>query len=142
MNLNNHGWGLKQMILYSAILLIALLCISIFGHQLEDGIGETFRKNLKGTITYSTIEEEIKAKTLSYIQKYYKEKIGTGTITITTNNLIKYQMLNELDLITSENDTCVGYALVRKEKEELIVEPFIHCNQYETKNYQSWRIEE
>lgn len=143
MKLNNHGMGLKYLILYSAILIIAFLFVIFFGREFNDGLGDVFKSSIKGNVTYATIENNMKEATLSYMKKYYKEEVGLGTITITTDNLLKYQMLNESDLVTSEKDNCKGYALVKKNEEgNLNAESYIQCKNYETKNYQSWRIGE
>lgn len=142
MKLNNHGLGLKYLILYSVIIIMAIFFIVVFSRQASDGFGDIFKESLKGNVTYTTIETNMSEKTLAYMKKYYKEEVGLGTITVTTDNLLKYQMLNEIDLITSEKDTCQGYALVKKNNGTLQAESFIKCNHYETKNYQSWRMGE
>lgn len=140
MKLNNHGLGLKYMILYSVILILAFFFVVVFARQASDGFGDIFKENIKGNITYASIENHIEEVTLSYMKKYYKEEVGLGTITVTIDNLLKYQMLSESDLITSEKDICKGYALVKKESGSLQAQSFIKCTNYETKDYQSWRI--
>ncbi len=142
MKLNNHGLGLKYLILYSVVIIIAIFFIVVFSRQAREGLGDVFKDSIKGNITYSTIEKNLVEKSLAYIEKYYKEEIGLGTITVTTGNLLKFQMLNESDLITSEKDSCKGYALIKKNNGTLLAESYIKCNNYETKNYQSWRIGE
>lgn len=140
MKLNNHGLGLKYLIIYSTIIILAVFFIVVFSRQASDGFGDIFKESIKGNITYSTIETNISEKTLVYMKKYYKEEVGLGTITVTTDNLLKYQMLSESDLITSEKDTCKGYALVKKAGGSLQAQSFIKCTNYETKDYQNWRI--
>ena len=143
MKLNKHGLGLKYLILYSAIFIIAILFIVFFSKQASEGLGDVFKSSIKGNVTYATIENNISEAALSYMKKYYKEEVGLGTITVTTDNLLKYQMINEIDLVTSENDNCKGYVLVKKNGDEtLSTESYIQCKNYETKNYQSWRIGE
>lgn len=142
MILNNHGLALKYLIIYSVILVLAFLFVVFFSRQMSSCLGDVFKESIKGNITYSSIEETMSEKALSYMKKYYKEEVGLGTITITTDNLLKFQMLNESDLVTSENDICKGYVLIRKNNGTLDSESFIKCTKYETKNYQSWRIGE
>ena len=131
------------MILCSAIILIALFFVVAFSTQLMREFGPSFKESITGKVTYATIERNINNATLSYMDKYYKNEIGTGTITILTDNLIEYNLLKDTDLVTSENDICSGYALVRKNNnEDLEVETFIKCKDYTTRNFQNWRMGE
>lgn len=143
MKLNNHGWGLKQMIVYSAILLMALFITVFFSMQLTAAFNEPFQKSTLRNVTYSMIEENIVMATSSYMEKYYDSEIGSGTITVKTDNLILYGVLKEEDLVTSTKDICKGYSLVRKNIESgLKIDAYIKCSNYETSNYQNWRMGE
>lgn len=143
MKLNNHGWGLNEMLIYCGILLFFLMVAIFFIVQLSNSLGDTFKSSVSGDITYSMVEENIKSATSSYIEKYYKEDIGTGTITVSVDNLLKYDMLSESSIKpTDEKNACKGYALVKKENNELIIDSYIKCDNYETDNYQAWRIGE
>ena len=118
---NNSGFGLKELIMYGALLFIALLFV----------------------VTYPMIENSLKEATLKYFNKYYKEEIGGGTITVTASNLIKYHLLDDNEMFTDQKDYCEGYSLIyRNRNNEIEVHPFIHCDSYETKGYQSWRLGE
>lgn len=140
---NNHGWGLRQMILCSAIIVIALLFVVFYSSRLMDGLGDVFHDSIIEDITYASIEESISTAALTYADTYYENEIGSGTITVTTTNLIQYDLLEQTDLITSSNDTCQGYVLLRKDEDnDLNAEPYIQCTSYETNNYQSWRVGE
>lgn len=131
------------MIFCSAILLMALFFTIFFSMQLMDGIGDSFKENLTGKITYATIERNVTNGAMQYMDKYYDNELSSGTVTILTDNLIKYGILKEDDFITYEKDTCTGYALIRKNKEnKLYSEPFIKCNNYLSKEFQNWRIGE
>ncbi len=142
MRMNNHGWGAKEMIFCSAIILIAFFFVVFYTSQLMEGLGDTFRQNITGNITYSSIEENVEKSALAYMSKYYKNEVGMGTITIKSSNLIQYGILKESDFVTSEKDSCYGYALVRRDGEDLMAEPYITCSKYETDHYQSWRLGE
>ena len=131
------------MLVYCAILLFFLLIAIFFVIQLSKSLGDTFKESIGGSVTYSNVEENIESATSSYIEKYYHEKIGTGIITITTENLLKYKIIDEYKLTPSEEETpCVGYALVKQENNELTISSYIKCKNYETNDYQSWRLGE
>lgn len=143
MKLNNNGWCLNQMLLCSAIIGIALFFAVFFSMQLMDEFGESFKESITGKVTYATIERNIRNGALSYMEKYYKNEVGEGTISILTDNLIEYETLKESDLITSEKDVCKGYALVRKNnKNTLNVNAYILCNEYKTQEFKEWRMGE
>ena len=136
---NRLGFGLKELIVYSAILFIALLFVVYNTKTLTKEFKEINRKE----ITYPVIEDSIKEATLKYFDKFYKEEIGGGTITVTSSNLVKYHLLKDEDMITDQKDYCKGYGLIyRNRNNEIEVRPFIHCDSYETKGYQSWSLGE
>lgn len=131
------------MILCCAILLISLFFAIFFSMQLMGEFGESFKESVTGKVTYATVERNVTNGALSYMEKYYKEEVGNGTITILTDNLIDYSLLKENDLVTTEKDICYGYALVRKNnKDTLGVSAYIKCNDYITKDFQEWRMGE
>lgn len=140
---NNYGFGLKQFILYGAILMVALFFVSFFVSQLSDEFGDVFRNSITSGNTYSSLESNLSRSALIYMDEYYKSEIGLSTITVTTDNLIHYGIMYEKDLKIGTKDSCKGYALVKKETENsLIADAYIKCSKYETLNYQSWRLGE
>lgn len=142
MKLNNHGWGLNEMLILMAVLLSFLLVAIFFVIQLSNALGDTFQ-TMHGKVTYTDVEDTIKAAATSYINEFYEYEIGSGTITVTTENLIKYEILDASKLKpTDEKSSCKGYVLVSKDKEALLFAPYITCDNYETKGYQSWRLGE
>lgn len=141
MRINNHGLSITKMIIYSAILIIALLFVIRIARQVEENFSANLKEAVKGKITYEIVENTIEEKAVEYIDKYYKNVIGFGTITVTTESLLKHQLLNKIDLQTDNSDTCIGYALVKKDAEENIkADAFIACEQYKTKEFQEWRM--
>ena len=141
MKLSNHGWSINQMILCCSVLLIAFFFVVFFAMQLQKQFGDSFKESITGKVTYATIERNISVGSLAYIEEYYDNDVGNGTITITTDNLIEYAIIDDEDLITSEKDSCKGYALIRKNKDtSLYSEAFITCQDYTTKDFQHWRM--
>lgn len=147
MKLNNNGWGLSEMIIFSAILIIALFFVVFYAFQFkrENTIKtstQTNNESIKENITYTSIENKIREATLTYMQKYYDDRIS-GTVTIPTSNLIYTHLLEDSDLITSDKDSCDGYALVyKKENQDYEIEAYIKCTNYKTNEFQNWRIGE
>lgn len=138
--LNKNGWGIRSFIICGAILLLALILTTFFVIRLYSGL-----PNLTGFMTdpieYQTIEENLNEKSLQYINKYYDSEITTGVIVVSTKNLLKYDLIEEKDLIqTKNNDICEGYSLIRKEEEKLTSKSYITCDNYVTDGYQSWRV--
>lgn len=131
------------MILCCAIIMIAFFFVVFFSMQLMNTFGETFKESVTGNVTYATIERNLESGARAYINEYYDEEIGRGTITVLKENLIYYDILKESDFVTTEKDACDGYALVRKNSDDsLHVEPYITCDDYITKDFQEWRIGE
>ena len=127
------------MLIFIAILLFFLLLIVFVSTQLSS----VLENNDSSKVTYSDVEVNVKNATVTYVNDYYEDEVSSGTLTITTENLIKYGVLKENQLLPSdEKNSCKGYALVYKELEELVFEPYIKCTNYETRGYQGWRLGE
>ena len=137
--LNNHGWGFRAYMIASGILLIALILVAFLVTRLYSGL-PSLETAMENTKTYSTIENDIKAFAHSYIVDYHQEEITTGVVTVSTNKLIEKGFLTDKKLTTSDGDKCKGYALIRKDNDVLVVEPYIKCKNYTTVGYQSWRL--
>jgi hypothetical protein len=138
--LNKNGWGFRSFIIGGSILLIALLVATFFIIRLYRSL-----PNLTGFIVdpvdYQTIEETLDSASLNYINDYYNEEITTGVIVVSTDNLLKYNIINNSDLIqTTNNDLCSGYSLISKEDGKLISKSYISCDNYTSDGYQSWRV--
>lgn len=143
MKLNNHGWGLNQMLIYCAIILFFLMISVFFIIQLSNALGDTIKKNVINENTYSDIENIISSAAVDYIEKYYENDLSIGTVTVPTKNLLHYNLITESRLVTTPgNDECYGYALVKKEADELTSHSYIKCSNYETNGFQSWRLGE
>lgn len=138
--LNKHGWGFRSFLIGGTVLLIALLFATFFIIRLYNGL-----PNISGyivdSIDYQSIEENLDNASLKYISKYYNQEITTGVIVVSTDNLLKYNIINENDLHeTNNNDKCKGYSLIRKEEGKIISNSYITCNNYISEGYQSWRV--
>jgi len=138
--LNKNGWGFREFIIAGAVLFIALLTTTFFVIRLYSEL-PNLSSTMAESISYQDIENNLNDSSIIYINEYYKQEITTGVIVVSTDNLLKYEIINNKDLKeTSNNDLCSGYSLIRKEKGELTSESFIKCKNYVTEGYQSWRV--
>lgn len=129
------------MLFLIAILLIALFFVAFFSNQLMGEFGDSFKESITGKVTYTTIERNMKEAALKYLDKYYENEIGAGTLTILSDSLIQYNLLQDTDFVTSEKDICKGYVLVKRDNDNsLITNAFIKCENYKSMDYQDWRI--
>ena len=142
MKLNNQGFSLTQMLLCCGILLFFLLVTIFMIRQLTDSFGDAFKNSLVDPATASDIENRIEEASLKYISEFYKQDIGTGTITITVENLKKNKYLDNSDLyLNKKGNICDGYALVFKDNTGKIeTDAYIKCGEYVTDGFQSWRL--
>lgn len=138
--LNKNGWGFRTFIIAGSILFIALIITSFFIIRLYSSL-PNLNALMNEPLDYEDIEENLVESSLNYINKYYDEEITTGVIVISTDNLLKYNVIEKKDLIeTTNEDECRGYALIRKEEGNLVSTSYIKCNNYITEGYQDWRI--
>ncbi len=138
MKLDNRGWGLAELLVWCGVLLIFLLIAVFFIIQLSKSLGEAFKDSLKEDKTTISIEENVENASLKYMKDNYKD-IGSGTITITIDNLKNGKYLNEKD-ITYNGAVCNGYALITKKDNKLNSDAYIRCGEYMTVGFQEWRI--
>lgn len=125
---NNHGWGMREMIVFSSILIGFLLLAVILVNQLYTGIEQMNKPNEtpKG-YSYQEIELNIKTAAKKYNKEHPEESI------IYKEDLVDLNYLKEEKMFSKkEQDTCTGYVIIEDEKTFL---PFISCNEYETEGY-------
>ena len=151
MKLNKNGWGLRAMIIYSGILIIflaiAIFTIYRFYDAFRDMPQDIQTENSPSdsgvnTNTYQNIEQSIKNASITYVNEYYEsEEIGTADIIISISNLVNHNYISQPKDLTNNTD-CTGYALVKKENNQLISTPYLKCQNYTSTGYQEWRIGE
>ena len=120
MKLNNHGWGLKEMLFFSAILLFFVLFVSVLINSLYSQLDLSNNGS-----TYKDIENNLKIAA----RRYIKNHADDDSEILTSDELIENKYLTSSKLKTS-NDTCEGYVMITDD-----YEVFIHCNNYETEGY-------
>lgn len=138
--LNNKGWGFRQFLIAGAVLFIALIITTFFVIRLYSNL-PNLSSIIMESFTYEEIENNLDYMSIKYINEYYDQEITTGVIVVSTDNLLKYNIIIEKDLINTDNkDLCSGYSLIRKENGELTSKSYIKCDNYTTEGYQSWRV--
>jgi hypothetical protein len=130
------------MLFYCAILFIFLIVAVILIIQLASALGDNIGSNIIGVVSVYDVEDNLTEAARSYVNKYYSsEDLVDYSITVTSDNLIKYNLLDEESLTpTKEKNPCVGYALVKKNDEDVDISSYIKCSSYETDGYQNWRL--
>ncbi len=131
MKLNNHGWGLKEMLFFSAILLFFVLLVSVLINSLYSQLdlsnngSSTSSSSTSSGYTYKDIENNLKFAA----QRYIKNHADDDSEILTSDELLESKYIMSSKLKTS-NDTCEGYVMITDD-----YETFIHCNNYETEGY-------
>lgn len=138
MKLDNRGWGLAELLVWCGVLLIFLLIAVFFIIQLSKSLGSVFKATLAENKTTITIEDNVEKASLNYTKDNYNQ-VGSGTITITIDNLKKGNYLSDKD-ITYNNIVCDGYALITNKNNKINSDAYIKCGDYMTTGFQDWRI--
>lgn len=140
MKLDNRGWGFGQMLVCCGILLFVLLVAIIMIRQLYYSLGDDFKNSLIDFTTVDEVETTLENVSLKYMSEYYKQDVGTGTITITVDNLRKNKYITNSDISINGN-LCDGYILVNKDSNnKLKSDAYITCDGYTTSGFQQWRL--
>lgn len=147
MKLNNHGWGLKDMVLYMTILVIFLF-IAVFlivrmYHQLDQrnfNISDYFPEGETTTtekeiLLYSDLEVKIKNSAVKYLKNYYENELTNEKISITLNVLKAKNLIDDLKDI-KDKSSCDGYVLASmNDNLEMVYYPYVKCANYTTLGY-------
>ena len=127
--LNNHGWGLREMLFICAGIILCVLFVAAMVNNLYSEItpatgGETSRPSTS-TNTYEKVEKRLESAAKLYHRRH--EEIGNLII---SDDLLDEKYLTTEDL-TVNNDFCSGYVIV----ENNVYTPYISCENYETEGY-------
>lgn len=154
MKLDNRGWGYRDMIIYSCILLFCLLLSVYFVNSLyndleksaerqkinssSSDVVEVPKKEDKDDIKidysyYFDLEDKLKEATTKYI-KNENVDLSNGLVTINSSILVDKGYLN--DFYDQYGVRCGGYSNVLiEENSEYSVQSYILCNDYSTAGY-------
>lgn len=152
MKLGNQGFGLKEMIIYTCLLLLLLVFVSIeinsFYKNLPKNQEENQVQETKPTIEepekkpeqptepsvdenyYQDLECKLKMATQTYIEDNPYE-LGDEILTIDANTLINLGYISSL-YAQDGTSTCQGYSNVYIQDGEIEINPHITCYNYQT----------
>lgn len=152
MKLGNHGWGMRDMIIYTCILILFLLVAAYSVKSLYDVIG-TPVENENVPVTPPVVEETEEDKPIVVDYEYYNKLeldmknatlnylaarptiIENDILKITSDTLVNLEYMDELYDQTKENK-CLGYSNVYQDEDgDYIVKSYISCNNYVTEGY-------
>ena len=152
MKLDDRGWGYRDMIIYSSIIIISLLIVVFFSHLMYTNL----EKNVSNTPSYVTKTEGEKDKeTISLTKEqeaYYHNKeleIKQATyVYLEKNNYQETSTIRKIDLDILEGfgyvnkvtdildgSACKGYATILVKNSLYTVESYITCSHYVTDGY-------
>lgn len=152
MKFNNHGWSVKEMIIYVCILLIFLfVATSLISSMYEDLSNQVNNTNNKfqantnndqlkeekseiDTSFYDAYEERMEQATLSYMNNV-DIILEKSIYMVTLEDLITYGYIEMLyDQI--DGSTCIGYSnIFDNVNGEYEVNSYVRCNNYVTEGY-------
>ena len=153
MKLNNNGWGYRDMIIYTCIILFALIfvafSISAFYDNLMEDINSDRNNNpvvnepveekepSQNVVTdgnyYIIQENKLKNATLNYVSKYSYE-LSESILTVSIDTLVS---LGFMDHMYDQTGTykCSGYSNVYISGDDYGIVPYISCGNYVTSGY-------
>lgn len=163
MKLNNHGWGMREMIIYTCIMILLLLfvasSISSFYSSMEASQAEKekrYKESLKNQENEKKEEQEEQEEKNPIIEvdyDYYENlenKIKTATYDYMNDNAynLDNQILNvTLDTLVNLNylekfydqtgaNACTGYSNVYEDESgAYVINSYISCSNYTTDGY-------
>lgn len=154
MKLGNQGFGLREMIIWTCVLLIILLFVAMQINTMYKKIEENKEHNpihdvvetpqdnvhepeeqqpLVETIDYDyykSLENKIKTATVNYLNEN-PTVLSEQLLTLTSTDLINLGYLTTLYAQDGES-ICSGYSNVYETNEEIVVNPYVICNNYNT----------
>ena len=125
---NNQGWGLREMLFFSGILLLAVIVVAILVNTLYNDLSSSLPNsddNKTGS-TYEQVEENL----VNAAKRYYRAHKDEAGDLIVSEDLIAEGYIT-VQKLTVNNDICDGYVLVDDE----VFTPYITCTNYETEGY-------
>ena len=127
--LNKQGWGLKEMILLSGILVIFLIIAIYYVVSLYRGIGEDVTNS-----SYYELEKRLENQAKIYLSDYYGANLTSDKVIISRGILRSYNL--DVSLVDSFGNACSGYVVAYKTMGIVNVDGYIKCNNYQTIGYE------
>jgi hypothetical protein len=143
--LNNHGWGIRDMIIYSCIILLFLLIATYYIKSFYSGLS-----NASNTVVETKQEEKVEKEINYSLYKNYEQRMSNAAINYVynhyngLNNGIASVRLTELisggyiePLYDQKDGTgCVGYSNVWDTEDGVLhASSYISCTSYKTEGF-------
>lgn len=126
--LNKHGWGLKEMLILSGILILFLFVAIFYIFTLYNELDKEISSNY-----YSSLEHDLEASAEIYLNDYFDGVLTDEKITISRNVLRLYDL--DVTLKDKNGNLCSGYVVANKDA----IKGYISCDEYTTEGYEEWR---
>ena len=125
---NNHGWGLKEMLFFSAIILFFVILAVVLINNMYEGLSSINPSTPEPPKMKEKSYQDIEQILRSAAKKYVIKTRDTSNLIISDELLSgHYITIEELSL---KEDTCTGYVI----KDENYA-AYITCDNYETQGY-------
>ena len=149
--LNNHGWGMREMLIWSCVILVFLLIATYYVKSLYRGLSMDDRVVTKEVYEeeddtkpteeidfdkYRRYEERMNSAAINYVKRYYNT-LDTGIASVELWDLTNGGYIEVLyDQV--DHSRCLGYTNVWDNEEgELKASSYIKCPSYTTEGYVS-----
>ena len=151
MKLNNVGWGYREMIIYSCIIIFALVFVAISISSFYDdvvtpnesithnnNVVEEEKEDEKPIVTdtdyYALQELKLKNATLDYVNTYSYD-LTDDILKVSIDTLVSFNFMSEIYDQTGTSK-CSGYSNVYiTDKGSYEIRPYISCSNYVTSGY-------
>ena len=130
--LNKPGWGLKEMLLLSGILVLFLVVAIYYIFSLYQELDLEVSANY-----YTDLEDELEHNAQIYLDDYYEGNLNSDGITITRSILRTYDL--DVHLVDENENACSGYVIASRTHGEDFIDAYISCDHYTTSGYEDWR---
>lgn len=153
MKSGKSGFGIREMIIYTSLLLLLLLYVSFSINTLYKNIEDnknsskvektenkennnSNNKNENNVIDenyYKGLENKLKSAAINYLNSYSYD-LTDNVITIDSTKL---EELNMLDKMYDKNGStqCDGYTNIYQSNERIFADSYINCGEYVTEGY-------
>ena len=143
--LNNHGWGMRDMIIYSCVILLFLLIATYYIRTFYKGLSNATNTVVETKKTeevikkqdvslYNNYEQRMHNAAINYVYQYYGD-LDRSIASITLNDLTSKGYIEPLyDQL--DNSLCMGYSDVWDSEDSVLhASSYVRCTHYKTVGY-------
>lgn len=133
MKFNNRGWSFQEMLIIMVLLIGCLLLVTFYVYRLYSQIDNKEKdKFSKDRFYYEKFEHQLKKTAEYYVENIYLGEVSSSFI-ITMSDLNDVEILSKY----KEDIDCNGYVKVAKYNGNYDYDPYLKCDNYKTKNYET-----